>query len=96
MAFTTFEFHRKDLDKYLETNVELRAKLEAPVREMVVEASKFTLRQKDLPKHEAEQEMFVEDANDDWLPGFEFRDEIRDQMGREDDFDDALLDDDEG
>ena len=102
IGLTTLESYRKKLDKHLEMDDELRRKLEGPVREMVLEAKKVVIRGIDLPAHVDEDHQPMERTNNDWNPGYEWRDEISDTMDRgeieeesssSDDFEDTLLDD---
>ena len=94
MELTTLEAYREELEEHLQSDIDLKAKLEAPVREMVIEGKKRILRQENLPRHMDNDQPVLEEIIDDWDPGFEFRDQLLDEMDDED-LDDTILDDEE-
>ena len=94
MNFTTLEANREMLDKHLKRDLDLRAKLEAPLREMVIDGSKVIIRADQLPTHVDEETQMTEDPQDIHA-AYEVRDRCVDKMMAQEDFDDSLLDSDQ-
>ena len=97
IELTTLESYREELNKHLEVDDELRRKLEGPVREMQEDRDWGS----DLPVHVDDQHQPMGQTNNDWYPGYQWRDEIAETMDREEEasfssspeYDDAILDD---